>query len=267
MKILSCPICNTPLTDEGKTLSCPSGHRYDVSKEGYVNLLSHAYGQHGDNKLMLQARRRFLSGGYYDNLKDTVYDTVKKHLKERVCLLDAGCGEGYYTQKMAEAIKSVGGTLYGFDISRDAVKLAAKRKCGSFFVGSAYKMPVIDASVDILTLLFSPFCREEILRVLKKDGLFLMAIPGKNHLFGLKQAIYDTPYLNQVADTEIDGFSLVSSQHIENEITLSSKEDIEALFAMTPYYYKTSPHDKEKLYGLSSLTTKTEFELLLYRKE
>ena len=266
MSVLICPICGASLKEDGKSLLCPKNHRYDVSKEGYVNLLPPAHGQHGDNKLMINARRHFLEGGYYADLREAVSAKIRENAKADCTLLDVGCGEGYYTEKMASAVFAKGGALYGFDISRDAVRLAAKRGCGCFFVGSAYKMPIESESVDLLTLLFSPFCREEILRVLKKDGIFLMVIPGAKHLYGLKSVLYDTPYLNQVQDTKIDGFALVEQVHIEKEITVLGKEDIEALFSMTPYYYKTSPRDKEKLSSLSALSTHTEFELLLYKK-
>lgn len=266
MSILSCPVCGAPLAEKEKNLLCDKGHSFDIAKEGYVNLLLGAKGQHGDNRLMLDGRRRFLENGYYRELRLAVFEEIQKRAKAGCTLLDVGCGEGYYTAAMANAIEAYDGTLYGFDVSRDAVRLAAKRKCGRFFVGSAYKMPVRENSIDILTLLFSPFCREEILRVLKKNGIFIMAIPGRMHLYGLKEAVYDTPYPNEVADADIDGFSLLARQHIENEITLTEKALIEALFSMTPYYYKTSPKDREKLSHLDTLKTKIEFELLVYQK-
>lgn len=268
MSILACPVCRRPLTESEGRFSCECRHSFDTAREGYVNLLQNAKGQHGDNRLMLDGRRHFLEAGHYAPLKEAVSAAVKTHARQRAILLDVGCGEGYYTEALTRAASSLGGTLYAFDVSRDAVRYAAKRKCGArLFVGSAYAMPILDGSVDVLTLLFSPFCREEILRALKPDGIFVMAIPGVRHLFGLKEVLYDTPYENQVANTHIEGFSLLSHQHISGEITLKGKEEIEALFSMTPYYYKTSPRDKEKLARLDGLTTQTEFELLVYQKK
>ena len=267
MSILACPVCRLPLYENTPCLLCDRGHSFDRAREGYVNLLQNAKGQHGDNRLMLDGRRLFLEKGFYEPLRQAVCDAVKEHAKENAVHLDVGCGEGYYTDGLARTLKEINGESYAFDISRDAVKYAAKRKSGAhLFVGSAYAMPVLDDSIDVLTLLFSPFSREEILRVLKPRSIFVMAIPGERHLWGLKEAVYDTPYLNQVASTEISGFSLLSHRHIEDEIKLEGTQEIEALFSMTPYYYKTSPKDRAKLSLLDTLKTKIEFELLVYRK-
>ena len=263
MSILACPICRQALSQNEKSFYCPNGHAFDKAREGYVNLLQNAKGQHGDNRLMLDGRRRFLEAGYYEKLRNAVALAAKKYLSANAILLDVGCGEGYYTEALAKEVFRV----YGFDVSRDAVKYAAKRKCGAhLFVGSAYAMPVLSRSVDALTLLFSPFCKEEILRALKPGGVFIMAIPGARHLFGLKEAIYETPYENRVGDTEREGFTLLSHETVKEKIALKTNEDILALFSMTPYYYKTSKADHEKLARLNCLTTEIEFELLVYRK-
>ncbi len=264
MELLICPICKRALAKRGQSLTCEDSHSFDLSREGYVNLLVGAKGQHGDNKLMLSGRRTFLEHGFYGNLKEAVSGALRAYAKEDGVLLDVGCGEGYYTAGMAKALPRA--SVYGFDISREAVRLAAKRKCGSFFVGSAYEVPMRAESADAVTLLFSPFCREEILRVLKKDGIFIMAVPGERHLLGLKSVLYDEPYLNTPEDAALDGFTLLSHTHLENEITVEGGDMIEALFSMTPYYYKTSREGHERLARLESLKTETAFELFVYKK-
>ena len=93
-----------------------------------------------------------------------------------------------------------------------------------------------------------------------------MAIPGEMHLFGLKQAIYDTPYKNVVADTALDGFELVEDEPLDYGIKLDYKEDIRNLFMMTPYAYRTRPEDREKILSLESLETKIDFRVFVYRK-
>lgn len=265
MELLVCPICKNILSKCDHSLTCQTGHSFDVAKEGYVNLLPSAKSQHGDNKLMIVGRRRFLESGYYENLKNALCDVLRTHAEVGDVLLDEGCGEGYYTEAMARALPEA--SVYGFDISREAVKLCAKKKCGTFFVGSTYAVPMQSASVDVLTLLFSPFCREEILRLLKKDGIFIMAVPGERHLYGLKKVLYDTPYLNAPQSPEIEGFSLLSHHHLKNEIKVEGDEMIHALFSMTPYYYKTSREGHARLSSLTELKTETEFELFVYRKK
>lgn len=265
MDILRCPVCAAALHGQDRSFKCENGHSFDLSKEGYVNLLTGEKGQHGDNKLMLSARRLFLEKGYYAPLKEAVCEALRTVMPERGRLLDEGCGEGYYTQGMANALPQA--EIFGFDISKEAVRMAAKRKCGFFFVGSTYSVPIASQSVDAVTLLFSPFCREEILRVLKDDGIFVMAVPGEMHLWELKTALYETPYRNEVQDTQIEGFTLLKKTEINDRITVETQEEIAALFSMTPYYYKTSREGHERLAKLSRLETAISFTLLVYRKQ
>ena len=265
--ILSCPVCGNPLYTKERTYCCAGNHSFDIARQGYVNLLCGKSGTvHGDNALMIAARRRFLSGGYYAPLADALTKLLQKHIKGQPTLLDIGCGEGYYTEAAFQAIHPLDGKIYAFDISKDALKATAQRKGASLFVASAYKIPVLDASVDAVTLFFSPLAREEILRVLKENGIFIMAYPGEKHLWGLKQAIYDTPYLNTPESNEIEGFLLLEKQDISEEIFLPSNQAVMDLFAMTPYYYKTSERDHAKLASLPSLTTDISFHLCVYKK-
>lgn len=266
--ILSCPVCGAPLSVCEKSYVCPSRHSYDIAKQGYVNLLlGHGAAVHGDNALMISARTRFLSGGYYAPLAKALAACIARQAQKGCVLLDVGCGEGYYTEWVSNAINEQEGQVYAFDISKEAVKATARRHIGAtLFAASAYTVPVLDESVDIATLLFSPFCHEELLRVLKRDGILAIAYPGEKHLWGLKQAVYDTPYLNQPEDTEIEGFTLLEETVISEEIHLPDNQAISDLFSMTPYYYKTSEKDKAKLSALDTLSTEIEFHLCIYKK-
>ena len=266
-QILSCPICKGALIREEKRYRCDIGHSFDIARQGYVNLLvGKDAGTHGDNAQMIASRTRFLEKGYYAPLAEAFATALLRFAPCGATLLDIGCGEGYYTAYAAKVLKETGGEIFAFDISRDALKATCRRHIASLFAASAYSVPVQDESVDAVSLFFSPFCKEEILRVLKKDGIFIMAYPGEKHLWGLKRAIYDTPYLNRPEDTEIEGFSLVEKQDIAFQITLPDGETIHDLFSMTPYYYKTGEKDKEKLANLSSLQTEIEFHLCVYKK-
>ena len=266
MSQLRCPSCRAVLTQDEKVFSCPNGHSFDVAKQGYVNLLLGNGKQHGDNTLMIKARSRFLSAGYYAPLVKVLQESASSYLPKKATVLDIGCGEGYYTAALREAMGEEG-KIYAFDISKDALKAtAARHVAATLFVASAYDVPIEDESMDGACLFFSPYAKEEILRVLKKGGKLFMAIPDVRHLFGLKQALYDTPYLNRPESTEIEGLRLLSDVSIAGEITLPDAQAIQDLFCMTPYYYKTSPKDKEKLASLSSLKTEIGFRLLVYEK-
>ncbi|MCM1299200.1 MAG: methyltransferase domain-containing protein [Firmicutes bacterium] len=264
-----CPVCGSALSLSVNTLRCENNHCFDVSKSGYVNLLTKGGKKgHGDDKLMVRARRNFLQKDYYGHLKNAVCGEAEKYLGKGCFLLDSGCGEGYYTSGLYGVLsRKQGGGIYGADVSKEALKIAAKA-CpeASFAVASAYRLPFSEKSFDLITSLFAPLASEEFHRVLKDNGIFITVIPLENHLWELKKAVYDTPYKNKPENTDLKGFELISSCEVKKEIGLSCNEDIKNLFMMTPYYYKTSQRDQQKLNNMETLTVKTEFLILTYKK-
>lgn len=265
-----CPKCSLPLSlNEAGQARCRGGHSYDRSREGYYNLLLSNTASHGDNAEMVAARRRFLATGAYFPLAERIAEQVASLPVASPEVLDAGCGEGYYTDVIARTLleKKTSGRVYGFDISKDAVRQAAKKnKSLSLAVASSYKMPFSDGAFDGVVNVFSPQAIDETGRVLRKGGRFIMAIPGEEHLFGLKSLLYDTPYKNEVADTALEGFRLLDSIRISYELKLSGREEISSLFMMTPYAYRTRREACEKILTLDSLTTDVDFLLLVYEK-
>ena len=267
-KHLLCPVCRLPLAENNRRLVCEGGHSFDISKSGYCNLLRSAKkSTHGDNKEMIRARRDFLSLGYYAFLADAVASAVDTVFSEGATLLDAGCGEGYYTESVLAKIKDKSPHAIGVDISKDACEAAKKRlQSLTVITASLYDLPIESASVDTLLLLFSPLAKEEIARVLKKGGYFVTAFPEKRHLFGLKRVLYDTPYENTPMPLALDGYRLLSEKLVETTAVIEGQNAIQSLFMMTPYYYRTRPEDKARLSGLSSLETEISFRLAVYQK-
>ena len=266
-----CPICREQLKHEEKNMKCSRGHCYDISRSGYTNLLmSQKSGNHGDDKIMVHARRDFLEKGYYNSLRDRISDTVKKYSFDGCTILDAGCGECFYTSDICSKLNAEGisAEILAIDISKNALACAKKRGAGiSRAVASIFHIPVNDASCDIVVNVFAPFCRSEFLRILKKSGIYIQIIPLEEHLWELKQVVYDNPYKNIVHDYVIEGFELVKSSEIRKKITIESNDDIKNLFMMTPYYYKTSEKDFHKLDSISSMNVSTEFAVLAFRKK
>ena len=262
-----CPKCRGALSLEGGTAKCPQGHAYDRARAGYFNLLLASSGStHGDNREMVEARRAFLDTGAYFPLAKRVSELARAYLSG-TRVLDIGCGEGYYTDVIEKSLSDVGASVSAFDISRDAVKYAARRnKRLELAVASAYKMPTEDESFDLAINMFSPLAKEEIYRTLRKDGVFILAVPGEEHLFGLKRATYKTPYKNELSDSDIEGFDLVLTERVSYELDLGSRDEISSLFMMTPYAYRTPPEDKKRVLSLESLKTAVDFVIFVYKK-
>lgn len=263
--LFCCPICGGPLRREEGRCACPAGHSFDLAKEGYVNLLP-ANRQHskapGDDKEMAAARTRFLEGGWYSPLRGTLCSLTEKYAPSSPALLDAGCGEGWYTQALARTIAAKGGRTAGVDLSRPAVKKAARRCPGAeIAVASVYHLPLTDSSVDLLTDCFSPLAAKEFYRVLKPGGIFLYVVPGPRHLWELKGILYDTPYENEEKREEYPGFRYVEVVPVESRFTLPTSQAIRDLFHMTPYFWKTPREGAERLGKLESLTVTAQFRI------
>ena len=271
--LFTCPICAAPLERGERAYACPNGHAYDKAREGYVHLLP-ANKKHskapGDDKGMAEARRRFLSGGYYGHLLAALCALGAEYAPPGEAVLDSGCGEGYYTSGVYQALRRAGRsvTLAGTDISKAILRRAAKReKDAEFAVASSYHLPVADGSVDLLLNCFSPLAIEEFHRVLRPGGVFVYVVPSEKHLWELKQVLYDHPYPNEVKQTPYPGFSYQEIRHVEAVIHLPCQEDIHALFQMTPYYWKTPRAGAERLAALTALDVTISFDIHVFRRD
>lgn len=269
-----CPLCGGPLSRREGSWRCRQGHSFDCARSGYVHLLpvQKMHAKHpGDNKQMVEARRQFLDKGYYEPLAEAASRLATEAVQgiPEPVVLDEGCGEGYYTgwirRRMAEA--GLSPRVLGVDISKIAADKAARRvKEGAFAVASVFHLPLADESCDLVCNLFAPFCGEEIRRVLRPRGRLLLAVPGEDHLWEMKQAIYDKPYKNEVKDPALEGFALCRREEVRAVLRLTQPEDLENLFKMTPYYYKTGETDQRRFLERRELTTQIAFELFLYER-
>jgi 23S rRNA (guanine745-N1)-methyltransferase len=272
MSHFSCPICGEELHTVEKCLSCENSHSFDVAKSGYVNLLlsqQQKVKRHGDDKLMVRSRRDFLDKGYYMLLLAELLKTVKKYAENGSRILDAGCGECWYTANIYDDLihENIVPIMLAVDISKDALAIGAKRNPNlELAVASVFHLPVRDASCDLLLSLFAPFSSAEFSRVLKVGGVVIRVIPLEKHLLGLKKAVYEQVYENKAESIEFEGFELLDKQQIRQTIHLKCAEDIQNVFTMTPYYYKTGAKDQEKLKLLTEMDTEIEFGIYTYRK-
>lgn len=158
--------------------------------------------------------------------------------------------------------------MAGTDISKFILRLAAKREKGvEFAVASSYHLPVAEESIDLLLNCFSPLAIEEFRRVLRPEGHFLYVVPSAMHLWEMKQVLYDHPYPNEVKETPYEGFRYVAIRHVEDVIHLDSPTDIQALFGMTPYCWKTPKSGVEKLCKLDTLDCRIAFDVHVFQRE
>ncbi len=265
MSAFLCPKCKNPLVRLGNSLKCKSGHCFDLSSEGYVNLVLGKISG-GDSSDMCRARHEFLGAGYYEPFAKGISRVLKEFSAVKIC--DAGCGEGYYSRVIKNENENA--EIVGLDLAKTSIKYASKAERGksdpiSYAVCGIFDMPLPDNSYDALISVFAPVPDKEALRILKDGGIMLVCHPGKKHLSGLKALVYDTPYDNEEAETVYNGFEKIRDERVKYKVTVS-KEHISSLFLMTPYYWKTSVSDAKKLKHADKLETELEFIISIYRK-
>ena len=269
---LRCPICGEKLAlVDGRSLLCSGARRhcFDLSAKGHVNLAIGHSGS-GDPKEAVRARSEFLRRGHYAPFAEAVCRLLSEYIPENAdTVIDAGCGEGYYTEKIAESCSV---NTIGFDLSKAAVESAsarAKREGRAdlmYAVTGIFSMPIADECADAVVNLFAPCAEEEFIRVLKKGGILLVAGAGTDHLFGLKKRLYDLPRKNETRNDLPQKMKHLRHLTVKFDLSLSNEEDKQALFSMTPYYYRTSKEDAAKLQG-EPLLTEVEFDIDVYEKE
>ncbi len=254
MKIL-CPVCKEVLEKQDKTYKCLNSHSFDIAKQGYLNLNMKSSSNTGDEKEMIKARNAFLNEGYYLFLRDKINEIIDEIKPNNI--LDLACGEGYYTSSYNVKDK------IGIDLSKEALKIASKTDTSSLYIlKNIFDVPLSDNSLDAIITIFAPIS-SEIKRLLKDNGHFILVKPDIDHLFELKAAVYDKPYLNEVEEINIDGLSLQKEYKIKQKAILNN-EMLNNLFKMTPYYHKTSKTDMNKLSNIDYLQVSFSFIIDVY---
>ena len=262
---LRCPLCGMALVREDRSWRCENRHSFDIARQGYVNLLAvqqkHSLNP-GDTREQVASRRSFLDAGFYAPIANALCAAAV----ELGCagpILDVGCGEGYYSTRVAQAINA---ELTGLDISKEAVRFAAgKYKNAQWLCGTAAKLPVPEHSAGLVMSLFALTVPGEFHRVMRQDGLFFQVLAAEDHLLGLKSVIYPE-LLHKEKDSvpEVPGFKLVRSQSIRFTFTVEG-DQVRNLLSMTPHVYRISKEGAARLAATQALTDTASCVLNIYR--
>ena len=265
-----CPLCQHELHVTHNQYRCENNHQFDNAKEGYVNLMPahHKRSKNpGDNKEMMQARRAFLEAGHYQPMQQLVADFCQTYLTdESSTLLDIGCGEGYYTAEIQNRLVERRAQVFGLDISKVAIKFAAKRypNC-QFSVASSHRLPFSDQSLNGIVRIYAPCKAEELQRTIKDKGYLFTVTPASHHLFELREEVYGEVRLHDEAAEEIEGFELVKEEKLTYDMSLTGIEALH-LLDMTPFSWKATPEFKHDLANKTSFICKADFMIRAYKK-
>ena len=257
----SCPICQENLALVESSLKCSNRHSFDLAKFGYVNLAPQIKQSANYDKENFQNRQQILEAGFYQAILEGVSVLLTTNPFAKT-VLDIGCGEGFYSRKLQESHSDK--TFYAFDISKDSVQIAAKSEPNwavNWFVGDLARLPIKDASMDILLDIFSPANYGEFRRVLSQNGILIKVIPTENHLKEIRQMVQDQltkkDYSNQdIKEHFQEHFSIQSSQ-TASLIKPITAEQRQALLSMTPLLFHVD-HTKIDWTQLTEITIEAE---------
>lgn len=256
-----CPHCAEQLASDPATLRCRNGHAFDLAREGYVNLLPSGRlkgAAAGDDEAMVRARRMVFDAGLYAPIIGQVAAAAARYASTAV--LDAGCGEGAY---LAAVTAASGADGWGIDISKPAIKLAARRhRSHHYAVASSFVLPFADCSFDAVVNVFSPRDFGEMTRVLRPDGVAIVVTPGVCHLAELKSTVYEQAreHHDEIEHPE----AVIDRRDVTFEIALVDAELRLALLQMTPFWWSASPERRGEVAASLTLVT-VDMRLTVYR--
>lgn len=271
---LACPLDGLPLAGIEHQLRCANGHSFDLARQGYVNLLpvqNKKSREPGDSTAMIEARRRFLDAGFYLPIAQQVNAQALQNLPDGdVCVVDAGCGEGYYLDQLSRALTEDGRTanLIGLDIAKPAIIAATRRnKQITWLVASNSNPAILPTTVDLILCMFGFPVYPAFAAMLKPGGRLLLVDAAPDHLLELREVIYPEvrksppPILDRALQA---GFELIASQALRYQTPELDHAQIADLLAMTPHLYRATHAGKEAAAQLASirLTVDVVFRIL-----
>ena len=195
---LACPTCGAAMVRDEQSLVCDSGHRVDLARQGYATLMSGAALHAADDVPMIEARARFLAGGWYEPLASRLADLAAEAVTVRRAeaaaaashtapfIVDAGGGTGWWLARVLERLTalSVEGVGLTLDLSRPAVVRAARVHSRASAVRcdlwSAW--PLRDSVADLVMTVLAPRNPAEARRIVRRDGTVVVVTPAPDHL-------------------------------------------------------------------------------------
>lgn len=229
--LLRCPVCAEPMDMEGGRICCEKGHSYDIARKGYVNFAQAAGGrQYG--KELFESRRAVFAAGCFDLVADAAWKIMNRFAPDGGDVLDAGCGEGYYTARLAEQAR---GRFFGVDLCREAVAMATDYDAQvCWCVADLARLPMGAGTMDAVLNILSPANYGEFFRVLKPGGIIIKVAPGGGYLREVRGLAGAAPYSGAETEGHIRQMATVEDE-TKLQYKCSAAGELAAhFFRMTP---------------------------------
>ena len=266
--LFKCPVCSDSMElKENKSLVCFKGHCFDLSKNGYVNLLLRP-AKTEYNKEMLNSRNIILTNGFFKPLAEQISEIAADEIGDsslnQWLVLDAGCGEGTFLEQTVTCIQkhaSCNVIGVGIDISKEGIQIAAKKYRDQIWcVGDLSNCPFMANKFNVLLNILSPSNYGEFRRILKDEGMLIKVVPGSNYLQELREVFYDQTEKETYSNEKVihhfeENFNVNGIEQLQYTIDIH-KENLKHLIRMTPLSWSASKERIEKALniGIDSIT-------------
>jgi 23S rRNA (guanine745-N1)-methyltransferase len=233
---LRCPVCRSPLAVGDGSVTCASGHAFDVARQGYVSFLAgRPSGLVGDDAEMVAARARFLAGGHFEPLAAELAAHARGAPPGLV--VEVGSGTAYYLARALDVLPERVGL--GIDLSKQAARRAARAhpRADAIVADARGPLPLAEACAGLVLDVFAPRHGPELRRILRDDGSLVVATPAREHLAELRAALglldVDPDKERRVHAALSPWFERASSIPLTWRMTLS-RADAASLVSMGP---------------------------------
>jgi 23S rRNA (guanine745-N1)-methyltransferase len=268
-RMFMCPLCSASMTmNESNSLICSNRHCFDLSKRGYIHLLSRTAKPTKYDKEVFEARQAICRSGFFDEVIEQVRDIVRRETGDTranpIHILDVGCGEGSHLAGLVTSLgikteREVVGV--GMDISKDGIHLASREYPGLIWcVADLAQSPFADKQFDVILNIFTPSNYAEFTRVLRDDGILIKIVPGTGYLRELRAAFYGQTDRQTYSNDHVvrhfrSHFHPVETLRIHYDKRLD-QTNLKHLIHMTPLSWGTTEENLEKALhsGVSHVT-------------
>lgn len=182
--MLTCPVCDLPLREDADRLHCSQEHSFDRARHGYVTLRRGGRRSlNADSAAMVAARDYLLGTGLFEPVRQCAGELISAFAPgaSEQTIVDLAGGTGYY---LAGLLDRFGICV---DLSTHALRRAARSHRSAVAIGADLRerLPIADDSATVITSFFGPRPAAEIRRILRGDGIHLVATPTPMHLVEL----------------------------------------------------------------------------------
>jgi 23S rRNA (guanine745-N1)-methyltransferase len=275
-EIFRCPLCEEPMrVFHLQSLICNNQHCYDITKHGYVNLLSRGISTKYDKKVF-EYRSLISKSGIFNPLHVAVSQLILNHhlSNEPISVLDAGCGEGsHLTNIQIEINRKKPNPLLavGIDISKEGISFAASEYSNAIWcVADIANCPFSSQQFKFIVNILSPANYSEFQRLMSDNGLVIKVFPGREYLKEFREILYmgsdrQTYSNSHTTSRFMEQFDLLDIVSIRYQVDLC-EQIMEPLLGMTPLTWGTSGEHIEKVLQSNMKQVTLDYKILIGKK-